>query len=104
MVAELFHRCAMGYGAGRAQRMMRVKFRGPQVPTQEEFREAVVENNFVATRFAVAQFEAPCRFLRNSSAGLPRVPVSCMTPVRSNKGSIVRRNGTRRNSSPATAS
>lgn len=53
-VAELFHRCATGYGVNRAQRMMGVKFRDPRVPTLEEFREAVVENNFVAIRFTPA--------------------------------------------------
>lgn len=53
-VAELFHRCATGYGAGRAQRMMGIKFRCSGVPTLEEFREAVVENNFVAIRFTPA--------------------------------------------------
>ena len=51
-VAELFHRCATEYGASRAQRMIGVEFRDPQVPTLEEFRAAVVENNFVAIRFA----------------------------------------------------
>ena len=53
-VAELFHRCATGYGVSRAQRMMGVKFRDPRVPTLEEFRAAVVENNFVAIRFTPA--------------------------------------------------
>ena len=53
-MAELFHRCATGYGVNRAQRMMGVKFRDPRVPTLEEFREAVVENNFVAIRFTPA--------------------------------------------------
>ena len=50
-VSELFHRCAQGYGAGRAQRMMGVKFRDPGLPTLEDFREAVVENKLVAIRF-----------------------------------------------------
>ena len=53
-VAELFHRCATGYGPGRAQRMMGVKFSVPGIPTLEQFREAVVENKLVAIRFTSA--------------------------------------------------
>ena len=43
-----------GVRVSRAQRMMGVKFRDPRVPTLEEFRAAVVENNFVAIRFTPA--------------------------------------------------
>ena len=52
-VAELFHRCASGYGASRAQRMMGLKFRlrEPRVPTVAEFRDAVAANSLVAIRF-----------------------------------------------------
>lgn len=50
-VAELFHRCATGYGPRKAQRSMGVKFRDPGVPTLEEFRQAVDANGFVAIRF-----------------------------------------------------
>jgi hypothetical protein len=51
VVAELFHRCAVGYGVKRAQRMMGLKFRDPRMPTLEEFRAAVDENKLVAIRF-----------------------------------------------------
>ncbi len=51
-VAELFHRCAAGYGPRKAQRAMGLKFRDPRVPTLEEFRQAVDANGFVAIRFA----------------------------------------------------
>lgn len=51
-VADLFHRCAIGYGPRKAQRSMGVKFRGPGVPSLEEFRQAVDENGFVAIRFS----------------------------------------------------
>jgi hypothetical protein len=50
-VAELFHRCATGYGARKAQRLMGLKFRDPRVPTLEEFRQAVDSNGLVAIRF-----------------------------------------------------
>lgn len=52
-VADLFHRCATGYGPGRAQRLMGVKFRDPRTPTVDEFREAVDANDFVAIRFTL---------------------------------------------------
>ena len=51
-VAELFHRCATGYGPSKAQRSMGVKFRGPGVPSLAEFRQAVDANGFVAIRFS----------------------------------------------------
>lgn len=51
-VAELFHRCAVGYGPRKAQRSMGLKFRDSRVPTLEEFRQAVDENGFVAIRLA----------------------------------------------------
>ena len=54
MVAELFHRCAVGYGPGRAQRMMGLKFRDGGLPTLEDFREAVDDNKLVAIRFTPA--------------------------------------------------
>jgi hypothetical protein len=54
VVADLFHRCATHYGAKKAQRMMGVKFRDPRMPTLEEFRAAVDENQLVAIRFTPA--------------------------------------------------
>jgi hypothetical protein len=51
VVADLFHRCATGYGASRAQRMMGLKFRDDRMPTLEDFRAAVDENKLVAIRF-----------------------------------------------------
>jgi hypothetical protein len=54
VVADLFHRCATGYGAAKAQRMMGLKFRDPRVPTVAEFRAAADENKLVAIRFTAA--------------------------------------------------
>lgn len=51
VVADLFHRCAEGYGAKEAQRRIGVKFRDNQVPTLDEFIEAVDRLNLVAIRF-----------------------------------------------------
>ena len=58
-VAALFHRCASGYGPGRAQRLMGVKFREPRVPTVDEFRQVVDANNFVAIRFTAPDTPLP---------------------------------------------
>jgi len=54
VVADLCHRCATGYGAAKAQRMMGLKFRDPRVPTVAEFRAAADENKLVAIRFTPA--------------------------------------------------
>ena len=54
VVADLYHRCAAGYGAGRAQRMMGLKFRDAGMPSLEQFRQAVDENKLVAIRFTAA--------------------------------------------------
>lgn len=54
VVADLFHRCASGYGAGKAQRNMGLKFRDAGVPTREQFRQAVDENKLVAIKFTAA--------------------------------------------------
>ena len=54
VVADLFRRCALGYGVKKAQRMMGLKFRDPRMPTLEEFRQAVDENKLVAIRFTAA--------------------------------------------------
>ena len=51
VVADLFHRCATGYGASRAQRMMGLKFRDAGMPSLDQFRQAVDENKLVAIRF-----------------------------------------------------
>lgn len=51
VVADLFHRCATGYGASRAQRMMGLKFRDAGMPSLADFRQAVDENKLVAIRF-----------------------------------------------------
>ena len=54
VVADLFRRCALGYGVKKAQRMMGLKFRDPRMPTLEEFRQAVDENKLVAIGFTAA--------------------------------------------------
>ncbi|MCX2933567.1 hypothetical protein ORI20_25155 [Mycobacterium sp. CVI_P3] len=53
-VAELFLRCASGYGVKRAQRMMGLKFRDDRMPTLAEFRQAVEVNKLAAIRFTAA--------------------------------------------------
>lgn len=53
-VADLYHRCALSYGAARAQRMIGLKFSVPGVPTLEQFRAAVDENGLAAIRFVQA--------------------------------------------------
>lgn len=50
-VGDVMHRCAESYGAKEAQRMMGLKFRGPQVPTLEEFAEAAQRLHIGAVRF-----------------------------------------------------
>lgn len=54
VIADLFHRTATGYGASKAQRNMGLKFRDNGVPSLQEFRKAVDENNLVAIRFRPA--------------------------------------------------
>ena len=53
VVADLYHRCALSYGASGAQRMMGLKFNVPGIPTLEQFRAAVDQNRLVAIRFVV---------------------------------------------------
>lgn len=48
------HRCAEGYGVKQAQRMMALSFRDQQIPTVEEFAEAIARENIVAIRFSPA--------------------------------------------------
>lgn len=50
-VADLAHRISQGYGAKRAQRLLGVKFRSGQMPSLEEFAEAVRREHIVAIRF-----------------------------------------------------
>ncbi|QRY53785.1 hypothetical protein [Mycolicibacterium septicum] len=49
-LADLFHRCAVSYGAKRAQRMMGLTFRDQRIPTLEEFTEAVDREHLAAIR------------------------------------------------------
>ena len=51
VIADLCHRTATGYGASKAQRNMGLKFRDAGVPSLQEFRRAVDENNLAAIRF-----------------------------------------------------
>lgn len=49
-VADLAHRVSQAYGAKRAQRAMGMKFRDQQVPSLEDFAEAVRREHLVAIR------------------------------------------------------
>jgi hypothetical protein len=49
--ADLFLRCAESYGAARAQRMMGLKFRDSQIPSLEDFTQAIERDHLVAIRF-----------------------------------------------------
>jgi hypothetical protein len=51
VVAELAHRCAQDYGVKKAQTMMGLKFRDNQIPSIEEFREAIDREKIVAVKF-----------------------------------------------------
>lgn len=51
-VADLYHRCALSYGAARAQRMIGLKFNVPGIPTLEQFRAAIEQNGLAAVRFS----------------------------------------------------
>ena len=53
-VADLYHRAAESYGAKRAQRMMGLGFRDQQIPTLEEFTQAVDQLRLAAIRFTPA--------------------------------------------------
>jgi len=53
-VADLFARCAESYGAKRAERVMGVGFRNHQMPTHDQFAEAVEELQLRAIRFTPA--------------------------------------------------
>ena len=51
VVADLSRRCAESYGVRRAQPLMGLKFRGGQLPTVEEFADAVDRHHYAALRF-----------------------------------------------------
>ena len=54
VIADLCRRAATAYGASKAQRNMGLKFRDAGVPSLQQFRQAVDENNLVAIRFIPA--------------------------------------------------
>ncbi len=54
-VADLAHRASQNYGAKRAQRLLGLKFRDRQVPSLEEFAEAVRREHLVAIRFTATR-------------------------------------------------
>ena len=50
-VADLYARCVESYGVKRAERVMGVGFRNHQMPTRDQFAEAVKELDLRAIRF-----------------------------------------------------
>ena len=54
-VADLYQRCAQGYGVQRAQRMLGLKFRKRRIPTLDEFTEAVDRLHLGAVRLTPAK-------------------------------------------------
>jgi hypothetical protein len=53
-VADLYARCAESYGVKRAERIMGIGFRDHQMPTHDQFVEAVDELGLRAIRFTPA--------------------------------------------------
>jgi hypothetical protein len=53
-VADLYARCVESYGAKRAERAMGLGFRDHQMPTRDQFAEAVEELGLRAIRFTPA--------------------------------------------------
>jgi hypothetical protein len=53
-VADLYARCAESYGVKRAERAMGLAFRDHQMPTRDQFAEAVDQLGLGAIRFAPA--------------------------------------------------
>jgi hypothetical protein len=53
-VADLYARCAESYGAKRAERAMGLGFRDHQLPTRDQFAQAVEQLNLRAIRFTPA--------------------------------------------------
>ena len=54
LVADLYSRCAESYGVKRAERAMGLGFRDHQMPTRDQFGEAVEELGLRAIRFTPA--------------------------------------------------
>jgi hypothetical protein len=54
LVADLYSRCAESYGVKRAERAMGLKFSGGQMPSRDEFAEAVNQLHLAAIRFTPA--------------------------------------------------
>jgi hypothetical protein len=54
LVADLYSRCAESYGVKRAERAMGLGFRDHQMPTRDQFAEAVEQLNLRAIRFTPA--------------------------------------------------
>lgn len=53
-VADIYSRCAESYGAKQAQRMMGMKFPDQQVPSRDQFAQAVDQLHLAAVRFTPA--------------------------------------------------
>jgi hypothetical protein len=53
-VADLYSRCVESYGVKRAERAMGLGFRNHQMPTRDQFAEAVDQLNLRAIRFTPA--------------------------------------------------
>ena len=53
-VADLYARCAEGYGVKRAERVMGIGFRDHQMPTRDQFAEAVEQLHLRVIRFTPA--------------------------------------------------
>ena len=54
LVADLYARCAESYGVKKAERVMGIGFRDHQMPTRDQFGEAVEELGLRAIRFTPA--------------------------------------------------
>jgi hypothetical protein len=53
-VTDLYYRCVESYGVKRAERAMGLGFRNHQMPTRDQFAEAVEQLNLRAIRFTPA--------------------------------------------------
>jgi hypothetical protein len=54
LIADLYARCAESYGVKQAERVMGIGFRDHQMPTRDQFAEAVDELHLNAIRFTPA--------------------------------------------------
>lgn len=54
LVSDIYARCAESYGAKQAQRMMGLKFADQQVPSRDQFAQAVDQLHLAAVRFTPA--------------------------------------------------